>query len=435
MWKVMRLFGLCTALLGISVVRDVCAEGHHGPIWADCCDLEADWDWFEPIYCDCPDDAYRNEGIFFSYERMNWNVLSSPRYAVGNPGLQVNSSVLLYNDPIVYPGGEQPPPPTPVTNGIDVSQPDSNFGWGNRYQFGYMVDHVGWDVGVLGNYITGDSRTYGVENTDPNSETFTGTVAVMFQFPAGLFDGFVDFNNDGTADDVDSDGNNAFGQPADFGDLVAFVPSFDTLTINHQTRMIGVEVMRTIQRNDFYARNTTVEFLYGLRFLRIDNSMSALGLGSILADSNWTSEVENKMFGPQVALRLGATKGRWSVRTQGRFMAALNVRDASLEGTMGSLLQPLRVNNPLYFNPTSFAQYDSDIQFSPLGEIRLDAVFHVTKKFAVNVGYTGTYATNIGYGDNMVAYTLPSLTLRQLADLDTQHFFSNGINFGFEINR
>ena len=116
-------------------------------------------------------------------------------------------------------------------------------------------------------------------------------------------------------------------------------------------------------------------------------------------------------------------------------MAALNVRDASLEGTMGSTLQPRLPNSGLYFNPTSFAQYDSDIEFSPLAEGRLDAVFRVTKKFSLTVGYTGTYASNVAYGSNMVAYTLPGLTLRPLDGLETQHFFSNGVNFGFEINR
>jgi hypothetical protein len=158
-------------------------------------------------------------------------------------------------------------------------------------------------------------------------------------------------------------------------------------------------------------------------------------VGGLLADSNWASEVENKMWGPQVGMRWQRTKGRWAIRTEGRFTAAMNIRDASLEGTMGSLLQPSRVNNPLYFNPTSFAQYDSDIAFSPLGEGRLEAVFNVTQKFALKVGYTGTYASNMGYGSNMVNYTLPGLTLRNLDDIDTQHFFANGVNFGFEINR
>ena len=116
-------------------------------------------------------------------------------------------------------------------------------------------------------------------------------------------------------------------------------------------------------------------------------------------------------------------------------MAAMNVRDASLNGTIGSTLNPPLVNSSLYFNPTTFSQYDSDIEFSPFAEVRLDAVYRLTQKVNLTLGYTGSYASNLGYGSNMVRYTLPELTLRSLDDLDTQHFFSNGWNVGFEINR
>jgi hypothetical protein len=376
-----------------------------------------------------------NEGIFFSYERVNWNVMSAPRHALGDPGMQVVSSVLIYNDPVVFPGVLQPPPPTAVSNAIDVSQPDSEWGWGNRYEFGYIWDHAGWSVSFLEGLKSVDQENYGVANPDPLSEPFTGSVAVLFQVPFGLLDGFVDVDGDGAPDDVDSDGNPPIGTPSDFGDLVTFVPSFDTVQINHETRANGVEVMRTIRRDDFFARASVLEFLYGVRFLRVDNEMSVLGTGGFLADSNWLSVVQNQMVGPQVGLRWARSNRRWSLRAQGRFMAAMNIRDAELEGTIGSLLQPRQNNSSLYFNPTSFAQYDSDLEFSPLAEGRLDAVFKVTKRFAITVGYTGTYASNIGYGSNQVTYTLPALTLRPLDDLPTQHFFTNGWNVGFEINR
>ena len=434
MWKALSIFGLCTALIGVGAVRDASGETH-GPLFVDTCELDADFRWFEPIYCDCA-EPIRNEGVFFSYERLNWNVLSPARYAVGQPGLQYTSSVLIYNDPIVNPGVQNAPPPTPISNAIDVAYPDSEFGWGNRFEFGYVHENVGWNVGVVEGFESVDSETYGQDPgflVDP--QPFTGSVAVLFQIPAGLLDGFVDLGLDGIADDVDSDGNPPFGLPTDFGDLVTFVPSFDLLTIDHRTRADGIEVMRIIRRDDFFARDSTLEFLYGLRFLRVYSEMQVLGTGGFLADSNWNSEVENKLVGPQVGLRWSRSKGRWGLRTQGRFMAALNVRDASLEGTMGSQLTPTLPNNALYFNPTSFAQYDSDIEFSPLAEARLEAVFRVTKQFSLVAGYTGTYASNLGYGSNMVAYTLPELTLRSLEDMDTQHFFSNGWNFGFEINR
>jgi hypothetical protein len=432
MSKALRTLGLLAVLLASSAVRE--ADGQeHPPLFPNFCEMDVDWDWFEPVYCDCPDGQQRNEGIFFTYERVNWNVLAAPRYPLGAGGLQVASSTFIYNDPVVFPGILQPPTATTVSNAVDVSVPDSTWGFGNRYEFGYLWEDAGWNVSWLDNYNAAQQNVYGVD--DPNRLTFTGSVAVMFQVPFGLLHGAVDINGDGVADDVDSDGNIIGGVPSDFGDLVVYVPSFDTMVVNHRTQVQSIELMRMLRRDDFFVKDTTVDFLYGLRFFRADPEMQVIGTGGFLADSNWLSEVENKLFGPQVGLRLGHTRGKWTLRSQGRFLAALNVRDASLEGTIGSTLNPPLPNSSLYFNPTSFAKYDSDVVFSPLGEIRLEAIYRLTQKINVTVGYTGTYAANLGYGSNMVGYTLPELTLRSLDDLDTQHFFSNGYNVGFEINR
>ncbi len=220
MSKVFRTLGCLAVLLGISMVREASGDGHP-PLFPNFCELDVDYDWFEPFYCDCPDGPQRNEGLFFSYERVSWNVLSAPRYPLGAGGLQVASSTFIYNDPVVYPGGSEPPQATPVTNAIDVSQPDSTWGWGNRIEFGYMWDDAGWNVSWIENFNsaeranTGGTPVYGVD--DANRLPFTGSVAVMFEVPFGLLHGAVDVDGDGTADDVDSDGNTIPGLPSDFG--------------------------------------------------------------------------------------------------------------------------------------------------------------------------------------------------------------------------
>lgn len=420
MLKVKRTVVWCALL-----VTGVCAHNAYGsdhpPLFPNFCEFDLDYNWFEPIYCDCPDPPVKHEGFYFAYDRVNWNVMTPPRYGAGDNGLRV-SSTLVNSNPLTT------PLPT-VGNAVDVAQPDSEFGWGNRFDVGYIWNDAGWNLGIIGNFNAVDSKTYGAENlTAAAPQPFTGSVAVLFTVPAGLLDGSIDVDGDGVAEDINGDG--ILGN-----DRVTFIPSFDTLTIDHRTRVDGVELMRTLRRDDFFARDSTVEFLYGLRFLRVDNEMRALGVGGFLADSNWASEVENKMFGPQVGIRWAKRRGRWSLRSEGRFMAALNVRDASLEGIIASLHQPGTLNNSDFLNPTSFAQYDSDVAFSPVAEARLEAVYHFTKKFSFKVGYTGTYASNMGYGSNMVDYTLPELTLRSLDNLDTNHFFSNGLNMGFEINR
>ena len=415
MWKVIRTLSLCVGLMMMVGLKSWVVASDHPPLFPNFSEFDPDYRWFEPLYCEDPGELDRNEGFFFSYERVSWSVMSPPRYDVGDPspGLQIQSSVLVTTPavPGAVPG---------VSNSVDVARPDSEWGWGNRWEFGYVWDNAGWDVSVLGTFRSVDTKTYGVENTSLTSQGFTGSVAVLFDIPdANLLRGFpFDALN-----------------PRLTEDSVLFVPSFDTMRVDNLTKMDGIEVMRLKRRNDFFAKESTVDFLYGARVLRVDNRLQVLGTGGFLGDSDWLSQVKNTLVGPQVGFRWAKRKGRWSLQSEGRFMAAMNIRDAELEGTMASLAQPARPNNSLYLNPTSFAKYDSDLEFSPVAEARIEAIYHLTKKVSFTLGYTATYASNIGYGSNMVDYTLPELTLRSLDDLETQHFFANGVNFGFEINR
>lgn len=437
------LFALVVAVWTVTASGARAGEHEPLPLFPDFCELDTDFRWFEPLYCECP-DLVHNEGVYFSYERANFAVMSAPRRSFGDGGIIMQSSILDSQNPLLVPPLEFPPVPTDVTNAIDVAHPNSEWGWGNRYEFGYTQGREGWGVSVMGNYEAIDYEQYGFNEFDfendpdinPDRQPFTGQVAVMFRVPTNLLLGFVDEDLDGAADDVNVNGiNGADGIPNDFDDLVLFLPSWNRLQISNRTLANGVELMRTHRTGDHYIQPSYFELLYGVRFLRVDNELRAQGEGGFLTESDWISEVENKMVGPQVGLRWNRSNGRWVIRGEGRFMASMNIRDANLHGYIGRDFNPSRVNNALYFNPTSFAQYNSDIQFTPLAEWRLDVLFRTTRKSSIRLGYTGMYASNIVYGSTMVEYTLPELTLRDLSDAGTQHFGTHGLTLGFEINR
>ena len=61
MSKVLRTLGCLAVLYGISSVREADAESHP-PLFPDFCELDVDFNWFEPVYCDCPDGLQPNEG-------------------------------------------------------------------------------------------------------------------------------------------------------------------------------------------------------------------------------------------------------------------------------------------------------------------------------------------------------------------------------------
>ena len=73
--------------------------------------------------------------------------MSAPRRDVGDGGItisQVDNGV----------AGLQ-------TNSVDVADPDSEFGWGNRFEFGHQNEDTGWEIGILGNLNAGSSILYG----------------------------------------------------------------------------------------------------------------------------------------------------------------------------------------------------------------------------------------------------------------------------------
>ena len=148
----------------------------------------------------------------------------------------------------------------------------------------------------------------------------------------------------------------------------------------------------------------------------------------------WFADVENKLFGPHVGMRWARRTGRWTLRTGGSFFAALNVRDAGLNGTLGFAEPSNQIINTstALLNPATFSKHDSDVEFSPVAEARIEAILHLTRKASIRVGYTGTYAAKIGRGSQVIGYTFPELSL--LPPDGNSHYSTHGANFGFEIN-
>ena len=211
-----------------------------------------------------------NEGYFFNYERLNWSVSKPMRSPIGAAIGPLPVTVPF--TPSIVPAPDQNTVLNPASllgsdvavqfNSIDVAIPRTEFGWGNRFELGYMVDGSGWTVGVLDGPKQGFSANYGFDGQrlgflagatgtpgvdgipfdDPLIDRFFGPddaarpggpvdadegvdpipnvpgvnsipavdgyreVGVTFADPFGLITGFVDFNNDLFPDDRDGDG-------------------------------------------------------------------------------------------------------------------------------------------------------------------------------------------------------------------------------------
>jgi hypothetical protein len=200
-------------------------------------------------------------------------------------------------------------------------------------------------------------------------------------------------------------------------------------------------------------------------------------------DAAWATHTINNMVGPEFALRLENTQGRWTYFTDFKFTPAFNwqnnrYRGANLPATIAadylrttfqftqdipSTLPPpplvLQIFGLEQENATVDADYD--FVFSPIGEWRLGAEFRVSQGITLNLGYTGMWigsiaraSTNTGYNtdvrpvqfaaapntpDNptdawvVVTKDVPYNRIGPAAGVQ-QNLFVNGVDFGIEFS-
>jgi hypothetical protein len=326
----------------------------------------------------------------------------------------------------------------------------------------------GDDIGPgTGPVAGGDLRAFG-----------WGSVPILFETPAGYLTGFRDYLNvlagaaigtqvgpmayvgnygasteDDTppieffrlADDIDEDG--VFGAGfivdadgnivllfTDFEDLHEFNIFFDNVTVRSITETDGVELMWTHQltNNHYMAKhqNNRVSISAGARFLRLYDQFRVDAEGSILGRSFWDTSFTNQIVGPQVGLSWVNQRQRWRLSAETRFLFGYNVADWDQNGLMGEELIPGAINRPLYARPTAFVDGLREQEFSPVGELRVQASYHVTKAAALKFGYTGSYIGNIRRAAPSVHYSLPSMGY---VDTGGEDFLINGFDLGVEF--
>jgi hypothetical protein len=425
------------------------------------------------------------EGYFLTYDRMYWTIEGL------NEGTGLD--LPLFRSIEHFPGGPIEPPIVP--NSIMDDVPDAEHTWGNRYDLGYIVGHHGWLLSITEGFKQGQEARHGFDLVNPpiaTDATITplnyfiiplGSVVVNFTHPPGMMDGFIDARvaetmgaggvivegdefpyraGDTFADDVDGDGihgpdgldsdgdgvpDTVLGIPTDFDDLVTFLPTFDRLTSRNIVRMDSVELMKMYRCEPFH-HGSVFEFYYGARYFQFRDSFDVFGTGGTLGRSNWDTRATNNLVGPQLGGRFFNKRGRWTLQAECRFLAGYNIRDIKQEGKIGGWdvvptetpgtvlnrngLVPSANNRPLYLNPTDFRWKHTEDQFSPVGELRVEAAYQLTKAVALKVGWTGLFVGNLARASTSVRYHLPNMGI--LAN-DHQDVFSNGVNFGVEINR
>lgn len=352
-----------------------------------------------------------NEGYFFQYDILLWNMTPPKSQVIGKPGL---SRVVYYGAP-----GDDPSMTRIETSTLDTSNITEPFRAGNRFEFGRVEDRNGWFCSIFSLQSGKDSVLY--DEAD-----------VVFEDPAFGNDQHLLYGPVGT---------NELGERV-YGNLPVV---FNDVQLTHRSSVWGVELMylhRLMTCHD----GGTFEFFVGPRYIQfkddfnvttdaVDDTDVTGSVPSFLGGSWWTSKVQNNIIGPELGVRWSKKQGRWMLNAEGRFVAGFNCQNIHMTGIIGPDLTPGDVTdfNPLVMGPSVVNHGDANWEWSPVVELRLEGRYQITRAMSFHAGWTGFWLDSLARGDAVIDYTVPNLGI-DLAR-NRQNLIVNGLTLGVDFNR
>lgn len=379
--------------------------------------------------------GYRpNEGYFFSFDGLYWHIGAPDVVPIGKPGLTRESFYTPTRSRVQH-------------NTHDTGDLDSDLVPGNRFEFGHISEHDGWIMSIF----TLRSQT---------QRLAYGGVDVVIE-DVGFGDPHRGFLEGWVRDAVPE------GETAPAAALEPLPIRFDDVFIKNTVEMWGTELSYKYRCHPF--RNGGIlEWFAGARYLEFDDEFNVFATGerfypppsaeaqdqqgatiapgTILADSEWDTEAENHIIGPQVGVRWFRRAGRLTISSEGRFFAGANFQNIRQHGILGSKLNdPLDVADlsptsaPLFvpdvMNPASFNHRQTNTEWAPAAEFRLEGKYQLTEAFTVKCGWTGMYIDGLVRASNKVDYQIsPTKVMGIREDNTRQELWVNGFNVGFDVN-
>ena len=300
----------------------------------------------------------------------------------------------------------------------------------------YSVNIIGPDGEVgQGPTLGGPGRSFvaiAIEEGDDGQQVITeieltsGADGIIDNLDGDAINGFF-FIVDPNTDEVLADG-------VDFEDFHTFNIRFDTFSVRNTTETQGVEIMQTWDLNNRHKmvkhQNRVATIGAGVRYLRLDDTFFWEGRGDLLGRTYAETFARNSIVGPQIQASFASQHQRWNFKLDGRFTFGYNIQDIDQVGAIGEDLVPGGINRPASAQPHAVSYGRQKDDFAPLGELRLETSYRVTRNIAARLGYTATYISNITRASQSVRWYLPDLGIRNEGQQD---IFINGANFGFDV--
>lgn len=359
-----------TAAALIAILPSISHAQHAPELPGEPFSTDYNFQLFEPFDMDLGNKPIRNEtGYFLRVDKLYW-APTSERTVIGIDGATEETVGSGFFNQI---------------SDIRDAPPQAEFGYGDRYEFGYTDKRgVTFEVSVL---------------DGPESDS----IATFADSPNVLFDDLI--NSTATAPFA-----------------VTFAPA--TVDVESRIELDGIELIKMITLDNRHhmrrEQNVNVQIGYGIRHLRMRdffavNALDAIG-GSVF---DVDVDADNQILGPEVVVKVDKFRGRWRFGFVGKFMAGANIQDVGLIGNISDG----GTNVPQ--TPTFLGE--GDVNFSPVAEFRADMEYYLTHSVALRLGYTGLFIGEVSRSSQLVGYTAPFYTLNRL---DEQHVYYNGLTAG-----
>ncbi len=339
---------------------------------------------------------------------------------------------------------------------------DTKFHVGQRYSFGFMSGHNGWDCSIFTidgtTDMSGNAIQLGLEDKN-NNEIGSGYLSATI---AG-----VELKTEW--------GNNDSYQDKD-GNLVVdrMLVEFDTARMWNEINAWGVEL--NYLRRAHATRVGMFELGLGVRYMKWDEEFGFWGgsdrsgsgdiyAPNLLDDTSIETEADNNMVGPQIGLKWNRQTGRFGVEVLAKFTAAYNAQQVMNHSIIGSngyangiygsegIYGDIYVTDDNEEEAEKWQQYvqsgigskgasgyskESFDVFTPIVELGVKFNFDLTRKIKFSLGWSGIFASNVARPAGMVDYTLDKSTASVMglhAENHENNVFMHGFVFGLTLNR
>ena len=439
-----------------------------------------------------------NDGVYCSVSGIYWSISAPGGGYVGATTTKGKDETRLVFDLNTATLREQ-------TNSFRINMMTTDTSLGTRFEVGNRRGHHGWLVSAYGLY--GQSRSVDIQNhkmairdegkfAAPAGQVIFGEVQeVGFLWGPNFGTVMVmDYVSQGPAGNnvvgwVPESGGWVFYRGHDIGGYVldewerwGYVPAgveyyfpglveepdqgiiaplevaFDDVNITVRSRHQSAELMYTYRMHPFTWG--AMELLAGARYWDLEDEFGYSGVNSMNVGADGVTTTYgpirafedmvvdakgyNRVFGPQVGIKLNRQNARWSFNAEGRLVGGINMQTARTSGhvtphrdyTPIGLQDAVDLGDNRRTNNVYFGHRQNKTYFSPIGELRFSADWQWTDAVSFFGAVDGMCAGNIARGVRITDYTVKPGTIFGIRGNDRNASVAvYGVETGIKIRR